>query len=101
MSHLFWLDREHLKRIQHLFPKPRGVARIVLVAKSRVIKYVGVTFRDFATLPFDEGRCAEKLGARGRTLRSAANLSRKAGPIQIGRRAEFLRSVVETVYECP
>ena len=27
MSHLFWLDHEHLKRIQHLFPKPRGVAR--------------------------------------------------------------------------
>ncbi len=27
MSHLFWLDQEHLKRIQHLFPKPRGVAR--------------------------------------------------------------------------
>ena len=26
MSHLFWLDREHLNRIQHLFPKPRGVA---------------------------------------------------------------------------
>ena len=22
MSHLFWLDQEHLKRIQHLFPKP-------------------------------------------------------------------------------
>jgi len=27
MSHLFWLDQEHLKRIQHLFPTPRGVAR--------------------------------------------------------------------------
>ena len=27
MSHLFWLDQEHLKRIQHMFPKPRGVAR--------------------------------------------------------------------------
>ncbi|WP_437342584.1 IS5 family transposase [Ruegeria arenilitoris] len=27
MSHLFWLDLQHLKRIQHLFPKPRGVAR--------------------------------------------------------------------------
>lgn len=27
MSHLFWLDQGHLKRIQHLFPKPRGVAR--------------------------------------------------------------------------
>ncbi len=28
MSHLFWLDQEHLKRIQHLFPKPRGVERV-------------------------------------------------------------------------
>jgi len=28
MSHLFWLKHEHLKRIQHLFPKPRGVARV-------------------------------------------------------------------------
>lgn len=28
MSHLFWLKEEHLKRIQHLFPKPRGVARV-------------------------------------------------------------------------
>lgn len=27
LSHLFWLDQEHLKRIQHLFSKPRGVAR--------------------------------------------------------------------------
>ncbi len=26
MSHLYWLDQEHLKRIQHI-PKPRGVAR--------------------------------------------------------------------------
>lgn len=28
MSHLFWLKHEHLKRIQHLFPKPRSVARV-------------------------------------------------------------------------
>ena len=28
MSHLFWLHEAHLKRIQHLFPKPRGVARV-------------------------------------------------------------------------
>lgn len=27
MSHLFWLDHEHLNRIKQLFPKPRGVAR--------------------------------------------------------------------------
>lgn len=27
MSHLYWLDHKHLKRIQHTFPKPRGVAR--------------------------------------------------------------------------
>jgi transposase len=27
MSHQFWLDQELLKRIQHKFPKPRGVAR--------------------------------------------------------------------------
>jgi hypothetical protein len=28
MSHLSWLHEAHLKRIQHLFPKPRGVARV-------------------------------------------------------------------------
>ena len=28
MSHLYWLQDAHLKRIQHLFPKPRGVARV-------------------------------------------------------------------------
>ena len=27
MSHLFWLDQEHLNRIKHMFPKPREVAR--------------------------------------------------------------------------
>ena len=27
MSHLFWLDEEHLKRIGYMFPKPRGVKR--------------------------------------------------------------------------
>ncbi len=27
MSHLFWLDQEHVNRIKHMFPKPRGVAR--------------------------------------------------------------------------
>jgi transposase len=27
MSHLFWLDEERLKRIGHMFPKPRGVKR--------------------------------------------------------------------------
>jgi transposase len=27
MSHLFWLDEEHLKRIGRMFPKPRGVKR--------------------------------------------------------------------------
>jgi transposase len=27
MLHLFWLDEEHLKRIGHMFPKPRGVKR--------------------------------------------------------------------------
>ena len=27
MSHLFWFQETHLKRILHLFPKPRGVAR--------------------------------------------------------------------------
>jgi len=24
MSHLFWLDEEHLKRIGRMFPKPDG-----------------------------------------------------------------------------
>ena len=28
MSHLYWLHEAHLKRIQHLFPKPQGVARV-------------------------------------------------------------------------
>lgn len=28
MSHLFWLDQERLNRIKHIFPKPRGVARV-------------------------------------------------------------------------
>ena len=28
MPHLFWLKHEHLKRIQHLFPKPRSVGRV-------------------------------------------------------------------------
>ena len=28
MSHLFWLDQERLNRIKHMFPKPRGVARV-------------------------------------------------------------------------
>jgi hypothetical protein len=27
MSHLFWLDEEHLKRIGYMFPKPPGVKR--------------------------------------------------------------------------
>ncbi|MBZ0163738.1 MAG: transposase [Notoacmeibacter sp.] len=27
MSHLFWLQEANLKRIHHLFRKPRGVAR--------------------------------------------------------------------------
>ena len=49
MSHLFWLDQEHLKRIQHLFPKPRGVARIddrkVLSGIIHVIRN-GLRWRD-------------------------------------------------------
>lgn len=28
MSHLIWLQEAHLKRIQHLFPKLRGVERV-------------------------------------------------------------------------
>ncbi|MDG1459597.1 MAG: hypothetical protein P8Q92_17305 [Pseudoprimorskyibacter sp.] len=27
MSYQYWLEPKHLKRIQHLFPKPVGVAR--------------------------------------------------------------------------
>ena len=49
MSHLFWLDHEHLKRIQHMFPKPRGVARIddrkVLSGIIHVIRN-GLRWRD-------------------------------------------------------
>ena len=46
---LFWLDHEHLKRIQHLFPKPRGVARVddrkVLSGIIHVIRN-GLRWRD-------------------------------------------------------
>ncbi len=49
MSHLFWLDQEHLKRIQHMFPKPRGVARAddrkVLSGIAHVIRN-GLRWRD-------------------------------------------------------
>jgi transposase len=49
MSHLYWLDRKHLKRIQHLFPKPRGVARVddrkVLSGIIHVIRN-GLRWRD-------------------------------------------------------
>lgn len=49
MSHLFWLDHEHLKRIQHMFPKPRGVARVddrkVLSGIIHVIRN-GLRWRD-------------------------------------------------------
>jgi len=49
MSHLFWLKHEHLKRIQHLFPKSRGVARVddrrVLSGIIHVIRN-GLRWRD-------------------------------------------------------
>ena len=49
MSHLYWLDQEHLKRIQHMFPKPRGVAgaddRRVLSGIIHVIRN-GLRWRD-------------------------------------------------------
>ncbi len=49
MSHLFWLKREHLKPIQHLFPKPRGVERVddrrVLSGIIHVIRN-GLRWRD-------------------------------------------------------
>jgi transposase len=49
MSHLYWLKHEHLKRIQHLFPKPRGVARVddrrVLSGIIHVIRN-GLRWRD-------------------------------------------------------
>jgi transposase len=49
MSHLYWLDPKHLKRIQHLFPKPRGVARVddrkVLSGIIHVIRN-GLRWRD-------------------------------------------------------
>ena len=32
MSHLFWLDEEHLKRIRHMFPKPRGFKNVPTIA---------------------------------------------------------------------
>lgn len=49
MSHLYWLHEAHLKRIQHLFPKPRGVARVddrrVLSGIIHVIRN-GLRWRD-------------------------------------------------------
>ncbi len=49
MSHLFWLDQEHVNRIQHLFPKPRVVARVddrkVLSGIIHVIRN-GLRWRD-------------------------------------------------------
>ena len=49
MSHLYWLHQEHLKRIQHMFPKPRGVARVddrkVLSGIIHVIRN-GLRWRD-------------------------------------------------------
>jgi len=49
ISRLFWIDQEHLKRIQHLFPKPRGVARVddrkVLSGIIHVIRN-GLRWRD-------------------------------------------------------
>jgi len=49
MSHLYWLREAHLKRIQHLFPKPRGVARVddrrVLSGIIHVIRN-GLRWRD-------------------------------------------------------
>ncbi len=49
MSHLIWLDQEHINRIQHLFPKPRGVARVddrkVLSGIIHVIRN-GLRWRD-------------------------------------------------------
>ena len=51
----FWLKHEHLKRIQHLFPKPRGVARVddrhVLSGIIHVIRN-GLRWRD---APADNG----------------------------------------------
>ena len=49
MWHLFWLHEAHFKRIQHLFPKPRGVARVddrrVLSGIIHVIRK-GLRWRD-------------------------------------------------------
>ena len=49
MSHLFWLDPEHLKCIQHMFPKSCGVARaddrMVLSGIIHVIRN-GLRWRD-------------------------------------------------------
>ena len=50
MSHLFWLDEEHLKRIRRMFPKPRGVRR----ADDRRVLSVHV---------IRNGRCAVRVRA--------------------------------------
>ena len=49
MSHLFCLDQERLNRIKHMFPRPRGVARVddrrVLSGIIHVIRN-GLRWRD-------------------------------------------------------
>lgn len=55
MPHLFWLDQESFKRIKHIFPKPRGIARVddrrVLSGIIHVIRN-GLRWRD---APLDYG----------------------------------------------
>lgn len=55
MSHLFWLKSDHVNRIKHLFPKPRGGGRsddrMVLSGIIHVIRN-GLPWRD---APADHG----------------------------------------------
>jgi transposase len=92
MSHLFWLDQERLNRIKHMFPKPRGVARVddrrVLSGIIHVIRN-GLRWRD---APSDYGphktlynRWARwsQMGVFARTLAELAAQGDETGTLMI------------------
>jgi transposase len=56
MSHLFWLDEEHLRRIRHRFPKPRGVKR---ADDRRVLSGIIHVIRKWPTM----AGCADRVRA--------------------------------------
>ena len=57
MSHLSWFDQKHLKRIQNMFPKSRGVGRVddrrVSGGIIRVIRAADDGFGDLVEVDLD------------------------------------------------